>query len=489
MKKTICRLALLIVLLCMAGMVSAYAVTNGETLDTSYIEGREQWTYSANSQVSWGPVYRMFDGNLDTYWHTNYTASGSTIIGHDVPPFTVDIKLPVVTTTAGISYVTRGDSTSGIWLEFYLYGSESDTGELVQFYHGFFDDGKSTKTRFFDANIRLKRLRIEIVDSDGGYATGREFYLVSPFDNFTTMNPAEYPAFVEESGIRQISTEKASVAATHECWADNYPKLVLDGREGRFWQSEESSNYPFLLTIDLNDPYEISQINFTPRQTGDWHGTWLTFNILTSMDGNTYKKVASNLHMAKSTRDKVIFFDKPVEARCVRFEITSGYVNRAACAELRFYESKESYKKRLREKSECYILQVGNETMSKTKGTASSEVTLSAKPMLIGGLTFVPLRDLFEQMGAAITWRDEDQTITIARGAYTVTMQIWNNLITVAGTRYGTVRYTLQQCPRIIDGHTYVPLRFVSEYFGYNVKWDGGLQTVTITNNEMEASV
>ncbi|MDO5478026.1 MAG: copper amine oxidase N-terminal domain-containing protein, partial [Clostridia bacterium] len=59
-------------------------------------------------------------------------------------------------------------------------------------------------------------------------------------------------------------------------------------------------------------------------------------------------------------------------------------------------------------------------------------------------------------------------------------IQIWNNLVTIEGTKYGTVRYTLPQYPRIKDGRTFIPLRFVSEHLGYNVSWNGETREITI---------
>ena len=55
-----------------------------------------------------------------------------------------------------------------------------------------------------------------------------------------------------------------------------------------------------------------------------------------------------------------------------------------------------------------------------------------------------------------------------------------NNLVYVTGGRYGKVRYTLNQEPRIVNSRTFIPLRFVSEHLGYTVAWDGATQTITI---------
>ncbi len=43
-----------------------------------------------------------------------------------------------------------------------------------------------------------------------------------------------------------------------------------------------------------------------------------------------------------------------------------------------------------------------------------------------------------------------------------------------------TIRYTMTAPPKIKNGRTYIPVRFVSEHLGYNVGWDGETKTITI---------
>jgi hypothetical protein len=85
-------------------------------------------------------------------------------------------------------------------------------------------------------------------------------------------------------------------------------------------------------------------------------------------------------------------------------------------------------------------------------------------------------------MGASIAWDGDIQMVTVDTSAMKIELQIWNKLVFVTGGRYGRVRYTLNEPPRIVEGRTFIPLRFVSEHLGYNVAWDGATQTITITN-------
>ena len=74
------------------------------------------------------------------------------------------------------------------------------------------------------------------------------------------------------------------------------------------------------------------------------------------------------------------------------------------------------------------------------------------------------------------------ENLMFKKDGVTIILQNRHNLVFVeTGGKYGTVRYTLPQAPRIKDGRTFIPLRFVSEHLGYNVSWNGETRQVTIT--------
>ena len=107
---------------------------------------------------------------------------------------------------------------------------------------------------------------------------------------------------------------------------------------------------------------------------------------------------------------------------------------------------------------------------------------IDVAPFIVNGSTMIPLRGLLELMGAEITWYGEDQSIDIDNGTFFIHLQIDNKLVYVRHPSYGDIRYTLLSIPVIVEGRTFIPLRFVSEQLGYNVEWNGETQEITITN-------
>lgn len=97
------------------------------------------------------------------------------------------------------------------------------------------------------------------------------------------------------------------------------------------------------------------------------------------------------------------------------------------------------------------------------------------QPIIEDGRTLVPLRSIFEAMGAKVSWNQDTQTATAIKGNTTVVLKIGSTEPTINGQ----VK-KLDVPAKIIDGHTLAPLRFVGEAFGGSVGWDQGSQTITI---------
>ena len=90
--------------------------------------------------------------------------------------------------------------------------------------------------------------------------------------------------------------------------------------------------------------------------------------------------------------------------------------------------------------------------------------------------TLVPMRIIFEALGAQVEWDGDTQTVTATKEGKAMRLQIDKNELYI-----GDEMIWLDAPPRLIEGRTLVPLRAVSECFGAAVEWDGGTQLITVT--------
>ena len=105
-----------------------------------------------------------------------------------------------------------------------------------------------------------------------------------------------------------------------------------------------------------------------------------------------------------------------------------------------------------------------------------STVNLSPAPTTRGGRVFVPLRGVFENLGATVVY--ENGTINATGRGHSVSLKIGSTAATVDGSQQ-----TIDVAPFLIGASTYVPLRFVSQALGATVNYDGNNNSVAINTN------
>ncbi len=92
------------------------------------------------------------------------------------------------------------------------------------------------------------------------------------------------------------------------------------------------------------------------------------------------------------------------------------------------------------------------------------------------GRVMLPMRMVFESLGAEVKWEAVSRTAIGIRGDITVRMSI-NSRVAFINER----SVILDVPPQLIGGLTYMPVRFPAEAFGADVGWHGPSQTVTIS--------
>lgn len=103
----------------------------------------------------------------------------------------------------------------------------------------------------------------------------------------------------------------------------------------------------------------------------------------------------------------------------------------------------------------------------------------TVNPQIINSRTMVPLRKIFETLGADIEWYGETETVIATKGDTKVKLQI-NNPIAELTKEGVTQKITLDSKPVIVNDRTLVPLRFISESLEKQVAWDQETQTAII---------
>ena len=97
-------------------------------------------------------------------------------------------------------------------------------------------------------------------------------------------------------------------------------------------------------------------------------------------------------------------------------------------------------------------------------------------PFIQEGRTLVPMRGFFESLEAEVTWEADTRTAVGRRGDITVRIPIGSTEPTV-----NEEVVPIDVAAQIINGRTYIPLRFVGEALGDEVSWDGETSTISIT--------
>ena len=104
-------------------------------------------------------------------------------------------------------------------------------------------------------------------------------------------------------------------------------------------------------------------------------------------------------------------------------------------------------------------------------------LSFDVPPQIINGRTLVPLRVIFEALGASVDWNDSTQTVTAVRGNTTVSLRIGSNMLV-----RNDAAISLDVPAQLINDRTMVPARAVAEAFEAKVDWIDATQTVVITS-------
>lgn len=105
----------------------------------------------------------------------------------------------------------------------------------------------------------------------------------------------------------------------------------------------------------------------------------------------------------------------------------------------------------------------------------------TVNPEMINSRTMVPMRKIFEVVGANVEWDGAERKITATTENKIIVLQINNNSATVQDKKTEEIdEIVLDSAPVILNNRTMVPVRFIAESLERQVGWDNENRTVII---------
>jgi hypothetical protein len=127
------------------------------------------------------------------------------------------------------------------------------------------------------------------------------------------------------------------------------------------------------------------------------------------------------------------------------------------------------------------VLQIGKPDMFVNGKVIPIDSESKITPIIDGGRTLIPIRAVVESLGGYVSWDKNEKKITLLLDKNKVEMWVGKNTALVNGKETYIDSSNPNVMPKIINGRTFVPLRFVAEFLGAQVDWDEKTQTIIIT--------
>ncbi len=104
-----------------------------------------------------------------------------------------------------------------------------------------------------------------------------------------------------------------------------------------------------------------------------------------------------------------------------------------------------------------------------------TRVNFQNQPMVSNGRLLVPVRDVSGIVDAQVDWDAQTRTVTVTKGRTKILITIGNKISNVNG-----MNTDIGEPAAIVNGRTYVPLRFIGEALSAKVEWLADTRVVKI---------
>lgn len=116
----------------------------------------------------------------------------------------------------------------------------------------------------------------------------------------------------------------------------------------------------------------------------------------------------------------------------------------------------------------------------------SSSLKSKFSPYINEGRTFVPIREITEALGAKVIWNNKTQSVEVILNNQSVKLKIDSEVVYIDGAKKVIDKNSIPRLSTFASPNketkTMVPLRFLSESFGFNVAWNKDTKTASVSN-------
>ena len=185
-----------------------------------------------------------------------------------------------------------------------------------------------------------------------------------------------------------------------------------------------------------------------------------------------YAKQLADFKVPKSTQSATVMFDKIMGTSRVgqwlEQKLSPQEIERRYAAELSAFKAER----------ERYLIYGHAPSPSRLDVVVdNTPLYFDSEPYIdANGRSMVPVRAVSEALGATVAWNETRKAVTVQKGRMVVELTIGSNLAKVNGAIM-----TMDTVPVLKGNRTMVPVRFLSEYLGALVAWDGTNLVVTVS--------
>ena len=106
----------------------------------------------------------------------------------------------------------------------------------------------------------------------------------------------------------------------------------------------------------------------------------------------------------------------------------------------------------------------------------NEKIDFDVNPVIENGRTLIPLRGVFEKLGANVDWNKNISEVVIKDKNNEIQMLLGRNKVMVNGEIKD-----IDVPTKMINSRTFAPIRFITENLGHTIKWDESTNSIYIT--------